>query len=691
MIELVDDALTWVFAAPLVASLALFALARAPLLWVRLLVGLAAQGTALGLAVLLGATVLARGGYALFDVDGWVGARIRGVDPTGFVASVLTPSQVPILVAIELAGLLALGLLAHRASPLPSAFSFGGGRAAGADRDSAASSAPSAAVLFAVAMCALVVVAHRTEVMCAAFSLSGVAGFALLVCFHPSRPEVEGAVRAFILHRVGDVLLLVACFVIGASAFPGPGGAFDLELLASTAMNIAPWQRAVAGPFLGFAAREIWIIVAALIALAAATRLVGIPFARDAVGAPAALLGLAHGVCFVGAGLILLLRATPALWLAPEVLALLAIGAAATALVTAVLAVSSRDVARIDVLLLGGFASVAAIAAAAADPATLVLGIVFLILVSVPLCAASGAIIEVTGRVDPHSLGGLERAMPRTHTTRLLAAGALFGPAFTGAAVAAHVTSGALGAPWLDDAAAVLVVIALFMLALAAFRPLHLVFTGQEPKEPLPKRAADPAPRRTIPALITALPLLGLGLAHLPPIFVSWLPNVSTYRSPLMVLLAPERELLLPLHAHVLPSTGSSGTSPLASVLFACGALALGWFTSTLVYRGGVGRLQQALVGGRRARAVVTMIAGVAGGENQVVRGMGEGAIRLSRMIAVNLAPGVLDTLLRRLPSLLAFVVGFVVRLIANGSAQRGIVVAILVLVALLWRGGGAP
>ena len=94
---------------------------------------------------------------------------------------------------------------------------------------------------------------------------------------------------------------------------------------------------------------------------------------------------------------------------------------------------------------------------------------------------------------------------------------------------------------------------------------------------------------------------------------------------------------------------------------------------------------------------MVALVAGVAGGENQVVRGVGEGAIRLSRLIATNLAPGVLDTLLRRLPSLFGFVVGFAVRLVANGSAQRGIVVAVVVLSALLWFFssnlvvGGAP
>lgn len=676
MIELTDDSLTWVFAAPLAAALALFAFARAPLLWTRLLVALVVQAGALTASVLLGARLLRRGGFALFDVDGWVGARLVGSDPTGLLSVELTAGLLPLLVAVEVAGLLALGLLSQRAR-------------------SAGSSAPSAAVLFASAMCSLLVIAKDTEAICAAFSLSGLAGFALLVCFHPRRQEVEGAMRAFILHRTGDALLLAAVVVIGAGGFRelGSAGALDAQTLAATMTSLDPWQRASAGPWQGFAAREVWSLAGALIAAAAATRLVGVPLARDAVGAPGPALGLAHGVCFAGAGLILLVRAAPLLWLAPEVLTGLGLAGALVALIAALLAASSRDIVRIDILLLGGLASIGAVAAAATDLPTLSLAVVLLVVAAVPLCTASGAIVEATGRADPHSLGGLEQAMPRTHTTRLLAGGALFGPVFAGAAVGAHVLASSLSAPWLGPPVAITIALALFTLALAAFRPLHLVFTGKEPKEPLAHKASDPPPLRTIPALAVALPLLGLGLAHLPPGALATLPNVERYRSPLAVLLLPERALFEPLRLHVLPPLSSPSLPPLAVLALAVAALTLGWLVSTVVYRGGVGRLHRTLVGGRRARTVVAIVAGVAGGENQVVRGVGEGAIRLSRMIATNLAPGVLDTLLRRLPSLFGFVVGFVVRLIANGSAQRGIVVAVIVLIALLWSlgVGGLP
>ena len=136
MIQISDDTLTWVWAAPLLAGLVCFAFGRAPLLWTRLLIALVAQGVALGTALFLGARLLTRGSFGLFDVDGWVGARILATDPAGLVGSSLGPSQVPLLVAVELAALLTVGLVAHH------------GR-------SARSSAASAAVLLGSAMCAL--------------------------------------------------------------------------------------------------------------------------------------------------------------------------------------------------------------------------------------------------------------------------------------------------------------------------------------------------------------------------------------------------------------------------------------------------------------------------------------------------------------------------------------------------------
>lgn len=671
MIVFHDDRLTLVFGAPFVAALVLFALARAPLLWARVGLAVVAHAAALVVSVALGARVLERGGFSMVDVGGWVGARAEGVDPFGLVPSVLAPSQVPLLVAVTLAGLLASVLLA-------------------ADARRLGTSGPLAAVLAATSAVALLVVARRVDGICAGFSLASVAGFALLVAFRPRRTEVEGAVRAFLLHRAGDVLLLGALLIVGTSV-----GAGDLERLATTAPAIEPWTRATAGAFAGFAAREAWELVSVLAVCAVATRVAFVPLlplVRDASGAPGPAVGLAHGLCFIGAGLVLLVRLTPIFWLAPDVMSALGFVAAMSAGFAAILALAARDVVRIDVNLLAGFGAIVAVSAAAADLGSSVFATSLLVLAAVPLCATSGMVLERTGRADPFALGGLERRMPRTHTTRLLATGALFGPIFSGAAVAAHVVKGALFSPWLGVAATAVVVASLPLLAVAAFRPLHLVFTGKEPREALVEGtdgvAQDPPGGRMLPALALALPLLGVGLLHIPEGVLAALPFQTTYTPPFASLVVPERAALELVRTHLLPAAVAPSVGPVIVAALSFGGLGLGWLASTLLYRGGPSRLHRALFSGARVQRVVGVTTQVAGRESQVARGVGEGAARLSRLIATNLAPGVLDTLLRRAPALVGVVMGAVVRFIANGSAQRGIAIALLVLVSLLlWWG----
>lgn len=668
MIVFRHDLLPFVFGAPFVAAVVLFAFARAPLLWARQALAVVVHIAALGVAVFLGVQVLERGGFAAADVGGWVGARVEGVDPFGLVPSVLAPSQVPVLVAVMVAGLLASVLLAPDARRL-------------------GTSGPLAAVLAGTAAVALLVVARRVDGICAGFALAGVAGFSLLVSFQPRRTDVEGAVRAFLLHRSGDVLLLGALLIVGASV-----GVADLEKLVASAPAIDPWTRATAGTFTGFAAREAWELVAVLASAAVATRLAFVPLlpvVRDASGAPGPAVGLAHGVCFVGAGLVVLLRLTPVLWLAPEVMSALGFVAALSAGFAALFALAARDVVRIDVNLLVGFGSLVAVSFAAADLAGATLASTVAILAAVPLCATSGAILERTGRADPFALGGLERRMPRTHTTRLLATGALFGPVFSGAFASAHIVKDTMFAPWLGIAATALVAASLPLLAVGAFRPLHLVFSGKEPREPLAdENVSDPPAAKMIPALAVALPLLGIGLLYIPEGVLAALPFQTTYTAPFHSLLLPERAVLQPLRMHLLAAFVVPPVGPAIVAAIAFGALTLGWLSSTLLYRGGPSRLHRALFSGARVQRVVGVTAQVAGRESQVARGVGEGAARLSRLIATNLAPGVLDTLLRRAPALAGVIMGGVVRFIANGSAQRGIAIALLVLAGLLlWWG----
>ncbi|MBI1946822.1 MAG: hypothetical protein HYS27_14090 [Deltaproteobacteria bacterium] len=674
MLSFSAPALLLVVVVPIVTALALAPLVRAPWPGLRVGVALVAHLLALGAALDAGMQIWSRGG-ASAGLDAWAGARAEAVDVLGLVPLVLTPTTALPLVAVLLAATGTAVVLAPMALR---------GR----------STALHTALLLATGAVALVVVARRADAVAAAFSLSGLCGFGLLAAALPKRDDGLGAVRAFVLHRIGDVALFAAVLAVG-----GAIGGVDVDHLLATA-DTSPWLRATAGPLTGFAAREAWLLAAALVAVAGATRLAFFPLqalVRDAVGLPGAALGFVWGVCFVGTGLIVLLRLSPLLWLAPEVLTVLGAVAVASAAVTAALALAGRELVRIDVLLLAAFGALVALAVAATDTAGAVLGTVCVIGVAVPLCGTTGAVVVVTGRTDPHLLGGVERRMPRTHTGHLLATGALFGPVFAGAVLGAHLLADALAAPWLGPMVGAGVLAAVALLALAAFRPLHLVFTGREPREPLARPVTDPPLVEALPPIAMALAVLGLGLVHLPAGAIALLFPERSYQSPLSLLLAPEHGELHALRTLVLDATNEPSLTPGAVLLVVVGAAAAGLVASTVLYRGGPGRVHRALFGGARAQRVLEALAKVAGRESQVARGVGEGASRLSRLIAANLMPGLLEALLRRLPAVAGTAVGALVRLLANGSAQRGLTVAVLGLLVLAaaWSGlfdlGGGP
>lgn len=666
MVSFAAPSLMLVVLVPLGGSLLLAPFLRAPWPWLRLVFGLGAHLGALGVAASLSRELLARGGWTA-NGDSWVGARAEAVDALGLVPMVLTGSTALLLLALLAAALVAaVALVPHALQARSTALHTG--------------------LLLATGAIALLVVAQRADALAAAFSLSGLCGFGMLASALPKRDEGTGAVRAFVLHRVGDVALFAAIVAVG-----GALGGLDAEPLLKAAQG-SPWDRFTEGPLMGFAPREAWLLVGGLVLVAAASRLALFPLqalVRDAVGLPGPALGFAYGACFLGVGVVLLVRLSPVLWLSPEVLTALGALAVATLLSTAALALAGRDLVRIDVMLLSAFAALAALAVAAADSASAVLGVVTLLCAAVPLCATTGALVAATGRTDPHLLGGLEPRMPRTHTARLLATGALFGPLFAGATLNAHLLADLLAAPWLGATFVAGLLLGIALLALAAFRPLHLVFTGKDSREPLAKPAADPPWRVSIPHIAAALPVLGFGLAHLPSGVIRLVFPERSYASPVSLWTTRELAALLPVRELVLPTATTPDLSPSAALLLVVGCALAGWLASTLLYRGGPSRLHKAIFGGARAQRTVEVLSRFAGRESQVARGVGEGAERLSRMIAANLAPGLLEALLRRIPAFAATIVGAAVRLLANGSAQRGLTVAILGLVALVavWTG----
>jgi NADH:ubiquinone oxidoreductase subunit 5 (subunit L)/multisubunit Na+/H+ antiporter MnhA subunit len=654
------SAMWWAWLAPL-GTAALFApLAGAPAAALRAAAILAGLASCLAVAV----RALVRAAAALAaarDGGAWPEPAVVR-DPLGLVALSITPSAIVLVCAVLAAALLAAVLLtgpAVRARSTASLSALAGG---------------------AGAVC-LEAMAADLATAAAACALGSVLGFALVSTHPRARDEVEGATRLFVLHRIGDALVLLAILVVA----PATGA---LDAVAAPA-DLHPWERLTTGPFTGFAARHAWLITAGLFSLGIAARLACaplLPMVRDATGAPGPALAFAHGACSFGSALVLLARGGALLALAPEVVSALGWLLAISALGAAALALLSRDVVRLDVHLLAALAALVALGAVCGDDATVLFGTALLVLAAVPLLSTSDALAEQTGTKDPTALGGLEPLMARTHTARLFVTGAVAGPAFGGAALVAHLAAAAWSAPWAGGAIAAIVFAAAALLGLAAFRPLHLAFTGKAREAPLPQPARDPPLPRAFAVLAAALPLLALGLLHLPVGAAALLPSAfRSYVSPAALAVAVDAAPLVALRRALLPERQALPVGPLTVLGVSVLALALGWAASVALHRSGRGRaLLEASTHPVLAR-LAALAQRLAGRDSRVARGVSEGTLRLSRLLALSLAPAMLDTALRRLPSLVGASATLLVRFLESGTLQRAVAVTLVTATLLLW------
>jgi NADH:ubiquinone oxidoreductase subunit 5 (subunit L)/multisubunit Na+/H+ antiporter MnhA subunit len=654
--------------AALALALVMLPLGFAPFLRARLALIVFVQAALALLAAAVLSALLKRGGFGGLDVGGWAGAELRTVDALGLMPLTFEPAGAALFLAAAIAGLVASlsslrQLLAARTS------------------------APAALTLGATLTFAFSCAADHFPAVAAAFAGTSLFGAGALAATRPSRDAIAGLVRMGTLHRVGDVLLCVAVFVCGREL-----GGLGAQHLAGSAPAIEPWARLTTGAFAGFAPRELWQLTGALVVGAATTRLLTFPLfalTRDALTPAGGIVGFVHGVTSLGCGALLLFRASAVLKLAPEANTALALGSVVTLVVASALAIAARDLRRVDLLMLVAFSALSALCASALDGAGALLATLVLVLASVPLCATGAHVATTCHTADPRKLGGLEPRIPRTHTARLLVTGALCGPLFSGAAVVVHTSAAAWIAPWVGGVIALCTIGGAALLAVAGFRVLHLTFTGTSARTELPP-LKDPPLSASVPVIAAGLGALGIGILLLPMGVLRWIPRETTYRAPLAGFLEQLQVSEAPLRFHVLPQAAPPAwwaASPELLAALAVAALVVGYLVSTWLYRGGT-RARFSSLTQRPALVRVTDAFAKLAGTDAGAREVGEGAVRLSRLIAVNLAPAILETALRRVPALASTLSSALVRALSSGSAQRGALFVITATAALLWWWG---
>jgi NADH-quinone oxidoreductase subunit L len=447
--------------------------------------------------------------------------------------------------------------------------------------------------LFAFGML-LLVLSDNLVTFFIGWEVMGLCSYLLIGFWFARESARRAAVKAFLVTRIGDVLMLIGL----ALAWQFSGSLSLREILGAD--NLARMAASPSGiPGLSAAGLAALLLLAGTVGKSAQWPLhVWLP---DAMEGPTPVSALIHAATMVSAGVYLLLRIAPLLTAAgsPATDAAAFIGAF-TALLAAAIALTQTDIKRVlaysTISQLGYMVAAAGIGAYAAAGFHLAMhaffkALLFLGAGSVIHGVEHGALHDGRGvnAQDMHVMGGLASRMPLTFAAFLAGGLSLAGfPLLTaGFWSKDEILSSAFHA-----SPAVFAVLALAALLTAFYtaRQLTLVFGGR-PRSPAAEHAAEPSRWMLAPVAVLAVFAVGAGWAGIPddfPVLGGVIPNgIERLLHPAQAL-SPETitslmETRRPICCTLASPEGAPFSSAvlLVSIFVSVAGLLLGW----LAYR----------------------------------------------------------------------------------------------------------
>lgn len=369
-------------------------------------------------------------------------------------------------------------------------------------------------LLFTAAM-SLVVSADDLFVLLVGWEVMGACSYFLIGHYWERRPPRAGAVRAFLMTRLGDVGLLFGIFVAGHAA-----GTYRITGVLSAVAH---------GRFSGSEATAAGLLIlCGVIGKSAQFPLHS--WLPDAMPGPTPISALIHAATMVAAGVYLVARLLPLFARTTLTLDVLAVVSVVSMVMSAAFALVSQDLKR---ALAWSTISQLAYMFGALSLRGYQQGVLQLLshgAFKALLFLAAGSVIFVTGRQQLGELGGLWRIMPVTFATTTIGLAALVGlPPLAGffskdaiIGLAAHDAVHGSGRGWLVLAGTLLTA---GLTAAYATRVWLLVFFGtpaaldELPPTPAPV-PRDPPALMTIPLVILASLTVVGGAAVLRPGFL---------------------------------------------------------------------------------------------------------------------------------------------------------------------------
>lgn len=288
--------------------------------------------------------------------------------------------------------------------------------------------------LFSMSMLGLVVATNIFQ-MYIFWELVGVSSY-LLIGFYYTKPEaVSASKKAFIVTRFADLGFLIGILVLSFYTHT-----FDFATLTSHPTAII--TETAGATFMGCSVAA-WAL--ALIFMGGAGKSAMFPlhiWLPDAMEGPTPVSALIHAATMVVAGVYLVARLFPVYCVTPEVLDLITVVGAVTALYAAIVACVQSDIKR--VLAFSTISQIAfmMVALGVASDTDLHKGLGYMAsmfhlfthaMFKALLFLGAGAIIHAVHSNEMSAMGGLRKFMPVTHITFLIACLAIAGiPPFSG-------------------------------------------------------------------------------------------------------------------------------------------------------------------------------------------------------------------------------------------------------------------
>lgn len=380
--------------------------------------------------------------------------------------------------------------------------------------------------LFTFAMYALVGANNLAQLF---FGWEGVGVVSyLLIGFYFKKPSaVDGALKAFLVNRVGDLGLMLAialCYQLFHS--------LDYQTILSSLQNVATTSFMLTSHY-GVHAISLACFLFLIGAMGKSAQIPLHVWLPESMEGPTPISALIHAATMVTAGIYLICRLSPMFELAPGILNVILVVGSLGALLLGLVGIVQNDIKRVVAYsTLSQLGYMIAATGASAYSAAMFHLMTHACFKALLFLAAGSVIVALHHEQDMRKMGGLAKSMPITYVCNLIGILALVAcPFFSGfyskdSIIAAVGMSKLPAAPFAHTC----LMLGAMVTAIYAFRSLFMTYHG---KKHYHGEVHDPDHTITIPLMILAIPSLLLGFILVLPIFKGHLFGASLSMSPL--------------------------------------------------------------------------------------------------------------------------------------------------------------